>query len=97
MIVIRNIFNLKFGKAKEAKALLKEGIEIAGDQGFNESRILTDLTGDSYRLILEFEFKSLSDWENSMKQGRGEEEWQKWYQKFVPFVDRASREILNVV
>ena len=28
MIVIRNVFRLKFGKAKEALALLKEGVAI---------------------------------------------------------------------
>jgi hypothetical protein len=28
MIVVRNVFQLKFGKAKEAVALLKEGLAI---------------------------------------------------------------------
>ena len=28
MIVIRNVFRLKFGKAKEAVALMKEGLAI---------------------------------------------------------------------
>jgi hypothetical protein len=28
MIVVRNVFRLKFGKAKEAVALIKEGIAI---------------------------------------------------------------------
>jgi hypothetical protein len=97
MIIVRNIFNLKFGKAKDAKALLKEGLEISKKFGFGKTRALTDLTGDSYRLILESEWKSLSDWENSMKEGMGASDWQKWYQKFIPLVDSASRELLNIV
>jgi len=28
MIVVRNVFRLKFGKAREAVALLKEGVAI---------------------------------------------------------------------
>ena len=96
MIVVRDIFNLKFGKAKDAKALLKEGMEINKKFGFTEGRALTDLTGESYRLILESEWESLSHWENAMKDGLSNPEWGKWYQKFVPLIERASREILNV-
>ncbi len=97
MIVVRDIFNLKFGKAKDAKVLLNEAREINKKFGFNQMRALSDLTGDSYRLILESEWKSLSDWENSMKEGLASSEWQKWYQKFIPLVESASREILNIL
>lgn len=98
MILVRDIFHLKFGKAKDAKVLLKEGNEINKKYGFDNSRALTDLvTGHSYTLILESEWESLSAWENGMKEGLGTKEWQQWYQKFVPLVDSASREILNIV
>ena len=97
MILVRDNFNLKFGKAKEAKELLKEGTEIAKKFGFGQRRALTDLTGASYRLVLESEFNSLSDWENAMKSGLGSTEWQQWYQKFMPLIDSASREIMNIV
>ena len=97
MIVVRDIFNLKFGKAKDAKALMSEAKEITKKYGFNQMRALTDLTGQSYRLILESEWNSLGDWENSMKNGTGASDWQKWYQKFIPLVDSASREIMTIV
>lgn len=97
MILVRDIFNLKFGKAKEAKALLKESMEIGKKYGFGSGRALTDLTGPSYTLILETEWKSLSDWENSMKSGLGADEWQKWYQKFVPLVESGCREIFTIL
>jgi hypothetical protein len=48
MIVIRNVFQLKFGKAREAIALMKEGREIEKRvmSGLEySSRILTDVTG----------------------------------------------------
>jgi len=97
MILVRDIFNLKFGKAKEAKALLKEGMAINKKFGFPMSRALTDLTGPSYTLILENEWKSFADWENSMKSGLATDEWQKWYQKFVPLCDKGSREIFTIL
>ena len=84
-------------KLKTLKRFLWKLKKINEKFGFSDMRALTDLTGDSYRLILEAEWKSLADWENSMKEGLGNAEWQKWYQNFVPLVDSASREIMNIV
>jgi hypothetical protein len=97
MILVRDIFNLKFGKAKDARNLLKEASEIGKKFGFEPRRALTDLTGPSYTLVMESEWKSLADWENGMKASMGADEWQKWYQKFIPLVDSSSREIFTIV
>jgi hypothetical protein len=98
MILVRDIFYLQFGKAKEAKALLAEAESINKKFGFKKSRALTDLvTAHSYTLILESEWESLSEWEGVMKEGLGADEWQKWYAKFVPLVKNAYREILNII
>ena len=98
MIVVRNTLNLKFGKFKEAKPLLKEGLEINKEFGFPNARILTDLTGESYRIILEIECKNMGDWENRMANNpKAYEHFQKWYEKLVPLCEGGSREILNLV
>ena len=50
MVVIRNVFRLKFGKAREAVALFKEGMAIQKRVGLDFStRLLTDVTGPSTR------------------------------------------------
>ncbi len=98
MITVRDIFHLKFGKAKDAKSLINEFKEIGKKVNFPVGRVLTDLvTNHSYTLVLESDWKSLSDWENSMKDGTGMDEWQKWYQKFIPLCESAKREIYNVL
>jgi hypothetical protein len=54
MIVVRNAFPLKFGQARQAVTLLREGREIMRRAGFKGSpRLLTDLVGDSYTLVFE--------------------------------------------
>ena len=54
MILIRNVFRLKFGKAREAVALIKEGVAIQKRAGANfAARVLTDLTGPFYTVVLE--------------------------------------------
>ncbi len=98
MILVRDIFHLKFGKAKDAKVLLSDAKELNKKYGFDRSRALTDLvTNHSYTLVLESEWNSLADWESKMKEGLGSAEWQQWYQKFIPLVESASREILKIV
>jgi len=98
MIVVRDIFHLKFGKAKDARALLNEVKGLAKKHGFADVRILADLvTGHSYTFIQESNWESLSAWENSMKSGLGQEDFQNWYQKFIPLCDSASREIYSIV
>ena len=97
MIVVRDIFRLKFGKAKEAKALLKEGITLIESSGFKVDRILTDLTGEYYTLVLESVHKSLSDYERIGNGHSADGHWKIWYEKFVPLVESGRREIFRVV
>jgi hypothetical protein len=98
MIVVRNVFRLKFGKARDALALWKEGREIARRTGSGEKmRAMTDLVGPFYTLVMEEEFQSLGDMERDMQREMGVEEWKSWYQKFVPLVESGYREIFTVV
>ena len=97
MILVRDIFQLKFGKAKQALAHLKEGLPVIKKGGYKPERALTDFTGDFYTLIMESKFKDLAEYENALKNELSMPEWQKWYQKFVPLVESGRREILNLV
>ena len=55
MIVVRNSFRLKFGKAKEAVAIMKDGMAIQKRAGVDvPQRLMTDMTGTFYTLVLEF-------------------------------------------
>ncbi len=97
MILVRDVFQLKVGKAKEAKALFKEATEIGKKYDMPAGRALTDLTGTYYTFVWESTHKSLGDWEASMQDPRGAEEWGAWYQKFAPLIDGGHREIMTVV
>lgn len=94
---LRDIFQLKFGKAKDAKAVLKDGSALMAKFGVSTPRVLTDLTGNSYTLVLESQWKSLGDWESTQKSSFGDKDWQNWHQKFVPLVESGSREIYTIV
>jgi len=64
MIVVRNCFVAKPGNAGKLAAQLKEAAQVAG---IPRSRVLTDLTGDFNRVILEYEADSILDFDARMK------------------------------
>ena len=102
MVVIRNVFQLKFGKARDAVAIVKEGLAIqqrlAQTAGLDfRSRILTDVTGPFYTLVLELSVPSVAAFEQGASSIMGSPEWQANYQKIVPLVESGYREIFTVV
>ena len=65
MIVVRNCFVAKPGQASKLAAQLKE---VAAAGKLPKHRVLTDLTGDFNRVVLEFEVENIAGFEASIKQ-----------------------------
>lgn len=98
MIVVRNVFRLKFGKAREAVAVWQENLEMIRRKGhLRDSRLLTDVAGQFYTLVLENSYDSLADLEREMQAVMGDAEWKAGYQRFVPLAESGYREIFDVV
>jgi hypothetical protein len=97
MYIIRDIFQLRFGQYKDAKALLDDAYGKGLLPEAKSSRILSDFTGDSYRLIFEEGYDSLSAYELSLTESMSTPDWKKWYEKFKQHVESSHREILKVV
>lgn len=95
--LVRDIFQLKFGQFKAARKLLDEAAEKKLLPAGQQQRVLTDFTGDAYRLILEEGFDTLNDYETSLTSELKAAEWQSWYERFKPLVERSHREILKQV
>lgn len=100
MIVVRNVFQLKFGKAKEAVAILKEGVAIQKKvlSGVEFStRLLTDVTGSFYTLVLELTVPDLATYESSAPRLFADPAMQANYQKLTSLVESGRREVFKVV
>ena len=97
MYIIREIFHLQFGRYREAKALLDEGMQKHLLLQPSGSRILTDFTGEGYRLIIELPYKTLADYEADLKKELGGPGWKEWYEKFKTLMRYSEREILKQV
>ena len=98
MYIIRDIFYLKFGHYKDAKALLDQAAsQNLLPQKAEQTRVLSDFTGHSYRLIFEESFNSLAEYEKSLTGSMATAEWQSWYAQFKTHIERGEREILKQV
>jgi SnoaL-like polyketide cyclase len=95
--VIRDIFQLKFGHFRPVKQLFNEARDMNMMPKAKFSRVLTDFTGDAYRLILENGYDSLLEYETALSSGISDPEWQTWYKRFMEHVESSHREILKEI
>jgi hypothetical protein len=64
MILVRAIFQAKWGKANEVVAQLK-GMMRAPGAPQSGVRLLTDLSGEFHTVVFETQFESLAEWEQA--------------------------------
>ncbi|MEW5794769.1 MAG: NIPSNAP family protein [Candidatus Zixiibacteriota bacterium] len=97
MIVVRDVFQLKFGKAKQARQEWKKGAKFLREAGVNKPRLMTDLVGQYYTLVLESTYPSLAAYEKAHLSAGGSKAWAAWYRRFTTLVESGYREIFTVV
>lgn len=77
---------------------MKEGIAIQKRAGVNVSqRLLTDMTGVFYTIVLELTLPNLAALKAMMPKIMGDKDWQANYQKLLPLVESGRREIFTLV
>ena len=100
MIVVRDVFRLKFGQSKEAMALWKEALALLRESGYGavNVRLLTDMAGAPYyTVVLESTFNSVAEWEKAHLAARDNARWKAVYARIIPFTESGRREILSIV
>lgn len=97
MYIVREIFRLKFGHYRDAKVLVDEAMTKKMFPQTQHTRMLSDFTGPSYRLIFESGYESLAAFEDSLTKEMGAGNWSEWYHRFKQHVDSSEREILKMV
>ena len=95
MIVVRNCFIAKPGSASKLAAQLKEA--ASATQAFTTFRVLTDLTGDFNRVVLEYEAANIGEFEANMKRYATDEVFREKMKGYTDLYITGGREILTVV
>jgi hypothetical protein len=94
MFVIRNTFVAKPGCAGKLAAQLKEAVAAFELPG---ARILTDLTGDFNRVVMEHTAESMADLEKKMQETMGSQKYRERLAGYTELWITGSREILRVM
>lgn len=96
MITVHDIFICKPGNASKLAKLFKEWADIAPK---NNTKVMTDMTGQFHRVIVAATFETLSAYEEEMKTMGQTPEEQKIMEKFKDMNEMyvsGSREIFKV-
>ena len=94
MIVVRNYFVAKPGNASKLAALFKEAAVVAK---IPKHRVLTDVTGDFNRVILEYEAENVGEFEARMKDYATNQEFRDKMKGYTDLYITGGREILQIV
>ena len=92
MILVRDVFQAKYGKGGELVALFKE----LSQQAQAVDRILTDASGPFYTVVTETTLESLAAWEQRMAEIFSKPEFGEWFARMMPLVESGRREFYNI-
>lgn len=94
MIVVRNSFIAKPGSASKLAAQVKEA---AGTMGLPRHRVLTDMTGDMNRVVLEWEAESVSEFEKRLQEYHTNTAFREKMKGYTDLYLTGHRELLQTV
>jgi hypothetical protein len=93
MLVVRNSFVAKPGQATKLAAQIKDA---ASTGKFPKFRVLTDLTGDFNRVVLEFEVENIAEFEKQLKDYGTNEAFRAKMKGYTDLWISGSREIMQI-
>ena len=93
MLIIRNCFIAKPGNASKLAAQMKEAAAVAKIPNY---RVLTDLTGDFNRVILEFEVENVGGFEARLKDYETNAAFREKMEGYTDLWATGCREILQI-
>lgn len=94
MIVVRNSFTAKPGQASKLAAQLKE---MASAGNLPNHRVLTDMTGEFNRVVLEYAVESVAEFEARFKEYATNPQIREKAKGYTDLWITGSRELLRVV
>jgi hypothetical protein len=92
MIIVRNIFIAKPGNASKLAEQFKAAAKAAN---MPRHRVLTDMTGDLNRVVLEYEVDNLSGVESAMKEYATSDAMRAAMKGYTDLYHTAYRELLQ--
>jgi hypothetical protein len=93
MILVRDIFQAKYGQGDELVSLFKEAQRQWSPYA---GRILTDLSGSFFTVVVETEVENLGQWESAVSNIFSKSEFGDWFGRMQRLVESGSREFYRI-
>ena len=93
MILVRDVFRAKYGKAGDLAALFKEAKAWPIQY---DPRILTDASGPFFTVVTEREYESMGDFEQKSGEIFSTPEFGEWFGRMTVLVESGRREFYNI-
>lgn len=101
MLLVRDVFQAKYGRGDELVALFGEiaehwrhgphSIELRGN------RVLTDASGPFFTVVTEVEVADFAAWQQFIAEEFAMLEFGDWFARMMPLVESGRREFYNIV
>ena len=95
MILVRDVFQAKYGKGGDLVVLMKEARETWLAK-YATGHILTDVSGQFFTVVTETEVESLADWEKRAGEVFALPEFGDWFSRMTTLVESGRREFYNI-
>ena len=96
MIIVRDVFQAKYGKGGDLVTLFKEMHQRWPESARYGGRILTDASGTFFTVVTETEVESLGAWEKLLAEVFVNPEFGEWFGRMQPLVESGRREFYNI-
>jgi hypothetical protein len=98
MVVVRDVYEAKYGRGAELVTLLKDINSVTAPLAGREyrQRILSDASGPFFTIVQEMEVASIGEWERLSREMFASKEFQKWFPRWLELVQSGRREFYNV-
>ena len=102
MLLVRQVFQAKYGQGDDLVALfqeynarIREASEVS--ELTPQFRILTDASGPFFTVVTELEMENFAAWEGGFREAM-ERPWMgEWLGRMMPLVESGSREFYTIV
>lgn len=94
MMVVRGVFQAKYGRSGELVALFKEA-HSEWPAGYAD-RILTDASGPFFTVVVETEVESLAEWERRSAEIFSQPEFGDWFARMSPLIESGHRDFYSI-
>ena len=96
MILVRTVFQVKWGKMDEVLSAMAEMRAMGEAMGMPAGRILTDLGGQMFTFVQEFEVESLDQWQQGRQEMFSNPEWQAMAARMPDVFESGRVEFYNI-